>query len=418
MRIAISFLLAFCFSAQTLHGDPVDQESSTLSISASTQSDPVISKPFNAFTGRIVKNKVRIRLQPTLDAPILREINKGDLLVIVGETDDFYAIEAPADVKGYVFRTFVLDNVIEGNRVNVRLEPNLESPIIAQLNAGSKVDGQYSAVNSKWLEIAAPDTTRFFVAKEYLEKIGDSNLKAILDKKREAAYQLLDKTLAMSKTELLKPWNQININEMNDNLNRVMKDYANFPDVQAKAKELSTAIQESYFQKKIHDLEALAKNTDLINAQNKELSNRIMTQEQQMRELEQRRQANLPENVTSQPIVSSTSRDRMSVWVPLETQRYESWAAAHENQPISAFYDEQMQDAKTLQGIIQLYDRSVRNKPGDYILLNPINRTPLAYLYSTQINLQDYEGKEVTLKVSTRDNNHFAYPAYFVLSVE
>lgn len=47
----------------------------------------------------------------------------------------------------------MLDNTIEGNRVNVRLEPNLEAPIIAQLNAGDKIEGQISALNSKWYEI-------------------------------------------------------------------------------------------------------------------------------------------------------------------------------------------------------------------------------------------------------------------------
>src|SRR5271156_3313893 len=46
---------------------------------------------FLAFTGKVVKNKVRLRHQPNLDSPILKEMNQGDLLVIIGETEDFYA---------------------------------------------------------------------------------------------------------------------------------------------------------------------------------------------------------------------------------------------------------------------------------------------------------------------------------------
>lgn len=384
---------------------------------------PKPKKPFTAFTGKTLKNKVRIRLQPSLDASILREINKGDLFIVVDESDDFYAIEAPADIKGYVFRTYVLDNTIEGNRVNVRLEPNLEAPIIAQLNAGDKIEGQISALNSKWYEITPPDTTRFYIAKEYVEKIGDAGLKALLDKKHEEGLQLLNSTFAVSQAELRKPWNEINLEGINANLNKVIKDYPDFPEIQARAKELLTMIQESYFQKKIEYLETLAKNTETLNAQNKALSNQVNVQERRINELERTNSADFTAEATTPPPPAintdyGTPADRMNAWLPVENQVYENWAETHDNQPISAFYDEQLQNARELKGVLQLYDRSVKNKPGDYVLLNSTSRIPMAYLYSTQVNLYDFINKEVTVKVAPRDNNHFAYPAYFVLAVE
>jgi len=42
----------------------------------------------------------------------------------------------------------------------------------------------------------------------------------------------------------------------------------------------------------------------------------------------------------------------------------------------------------------------------------------VAYLYSTQVNLEDFVGKRVTLLVSPRPNNNFAFPAYYVFEVE
>lgn len=435
MRIGASYLLATFFVAQTfchpLYGDDDDQLSSPSTETTPTTPEPGTEpspqgilmpqpqKPFTAFTGRIVKNKVRIRLQPTLDASILREINKGDLFVVVGETDDFYAVKSPADIKGYVFRTYVLDNVVEGNRVNVRLEPSLEAPIIAQLNAGDKVGGQISAQNNKWLEIAAPDSTRFFIAKEYIEKIGDAGLKVVLDQKREEGTKLLNNTFAVSQNELRKPWNEINLDGINKNLNKIIKDYTDFPQLQTKAKELLSMIQDSYFQKKILYLESLAKNAEVLNAQNKALANKTAAQEQRINELEgNQTPRDASSSNTSTPTNETNSADRMNAWLPVENKIYESWAEIHENQPISAFYDEQMQKAVTLKGIVQLYDRAVRNKPGDFVLLNPATRIPVAYLYSTQVNLQNFAGKEVTIKASPRDNNNFAYPSYFVLSVE
>ncbi len=440
MRLAPSYLLVTFCVAQTLYGEPNNLETNTTPLienpapqiqetppppPAKPPKPPISSKPFAAFTGRTLKNKVRIRLQPSLDAPILREINKGDLFIVVGETDDFYALQAPSDVKGYVFRTYILDNVVEGNRVNVRLEPNLEAPIITQLNAGDKIEGQISALNSKWLEIAPPSSTRFFIAKEYVEKLGNAELKAKLDQKRASATALLNSTFTASQSELSKPWNEIHLDSITENLNKIIKDTNDFPDIQSKAKELLTMVQESYFQKKIVYLEALSKNTDLINAHNKELSSKLALQEQQINQLEQKNR-DLPGMTNSNTIVTSdnnqaqnsNSIDKMETWLPIENHLYESWAESHENQPIAAFYDNQLENATVLKGVIQAYDRAVRNKPGDFVLLNPITQIPDAYLYSTKVNLQDYIGKQVTVKAYTRDNNNFAYPAYFVLSIE
>lgn len=422
MHNKASYLLRICLSTQILYFPLFGGTNETPTETKESISNPEVpqtQKYFTAFTGRTLKNKVRIRLQPNLDAPILREINKGDLFIVVGETNDFYAIETPDDVKGYVFRTYVLDNVIEGNRVNVRLEPNIEAPIIAQLQSGEKINGQISALNSKWLEITPPDSTRFFIAKEYVENIGDSNVKATLMLKKEEGLKLLNNMQTLSQAEMSKPWNQINLDSIYENLNKMISDYSDFPEIQSKSKELLTMLQESYFQKKMDYLESLSKNADLIKAHNNELVNKVAAQEAQINELQQSNMEEAPSSSSSSTTTDSLNpADKMNFWIPVENQIYETWAETHENQPISAFYDEQFQKSSTLKGIIQHYNRSVRNKPGDYVLLNPTTRIPVAYLYSTQINLHDYANKPVTIRVAPRNNNNFAYPAYFVLSVE
>ncbi|MGD0665819.1 MAG: hypothetical protein ABSA17_08880, partial [Rhabdochlamydiaceae bacterium] len=69
-----------------------------------------------------------------------------------------------------------------------------------------------------------------------------------------------------------------------------------------------------------------------------------------------------------------------------------------------------------LTGIVEPYASMVKHKPGDYVLKD--KDLPKAYLYSTQVNLQEYVGKKVSILVVPRSNNNFAFPAYFVLSVE
>ena len=170
---------------------------------------PLIADP--PFTGKVVRNKVRLRLQPNLESKILQELNKGDLLIVTEASEDFYAVKPPMDVKGYVFRTFVLDNVVEGNRVNIRLEPDTEAIVIGQLNKGAQIQGTISSLNNKWLEIALPEDVRFYVSKEYVEKIGDGQLFGQLHKRKEEVQKLLDKAKKMAQEQIEKPFLQIQL---------------------------------------------------------------------------------------------------------------------------------------------------------------------------------------------------------------
>ncbi|MBA2727993.1 MAG: hypothetical protein H0U49_07460 [Parachlamydiaceae bacterium] len=60
----------------------------------------------------------------------------------------------------------------------------------------------------------------------------------------------------------------------------------------------------------------------------------------------------------------------------------------------------------------------MKNKPGDFLLLSSISNLPIAYLYSTAVNLQDKLGRIATVQVVKRPNNNFAFPAYYVIFVE
>lgn len=359
--------------------------------------------PFTAFTGKISKNKVRMRMQPNLDSPILRELNKDDMLVVVGESEDFYAVLPPRDIKAFIFRTFVLDNVVEGNRVNVRLEPDIDSPVIAQLNTGDKVEGSISPLNSKWMEIVPPESTRFFVSKEYIQKVGDPSLMATIAKRREEVNRLLNSTYQISQTELQKQFSEIDLEGVNATLNSIVKEYTDFPDQVARAKELLTISQESYYQKKIAYLENKAQEGPSIASADLVIST--------------------PDNLpvggsTSFNLSSKGAGAKMESWIPVEELQLNAWLGENPDRTKEDFYNAQKANGIVLRGVIEPYHRSVRNKPGDYLLVNQSNKLPIAYLYSTEVNLDTKLGQEVTVTAAARPNNNFAFPAYFVLSVE
>lgn len=399
------------------------------------------SVAFTPFTGKITRNKVRLRQQPNLDGKIIKELARNDLLVIVGEDNEYYLVQAPRGSKAYVFRTFVLDNTIEGNRVNVRLEPDTESPVIAQLNQGDKVDGVVSSLNSKWLEISPPSTTRFFVCKEYVENVGAASLIFTLEKRQEEVNSLLNSTNLISQSELQKPFEEIKLDLIVDNLNKIIKLYADFPDQVARAKEILTRIQDTYTQKKIAYLEAKTAHLE-NNSKQLELSTQLRNQQNQFDRLEktldntptyasiapERAEKKVNGSETNNPSISTPDwsqafypdgkTEKMISWIATEKELYESWLSIHEGASPSDYYSDEFQDSVALRGKIESYPVAVKNKPGDYILVSIGSNLPIAYLYSTFVDLQEMAGKEITMHVIPRSNNHFAFPAYFVLTAE
>lgn len=350
---------------------------------------PVVKKSaFSAFTGKIKGNHVRLRLQPDLEGRIVKELTKNDFVAVVDEEGDFWAIEAPEGTKAYVFRSFILDNVVEGNRVNVRLEPTLDAPIIGHLNSGDKIKGTVSALNNKWYEISPPANTKFFVAKDFIERIGGPELKAQMDKRKASVEQLLDAASLLSKAELLKPFEEIDFDRIKRSYQTIIQDYNDFPRFSEQAKEALAQIQDNYLEKRIAYLETkAASNTHQDEEAGQEGA---LTKDEQ--------------------------NDRMKMWEPIEEALFLTWAHLNEEKSLDEYYDEQRVVAIPLSGILEAYASPVKNKPGDYILKD--KDLPVAYVYSTKIDLQNYVGKKITVIGSPRPNNNFAFQAFYVHAIE
>lgn len=381
------------------------------------------SAPFKAFTGKITKNRVRIRTQPSLDSPILKEMNQGDMLIVIGETEDFFAVQPPAGIRAYVFRAYIIDDVVEANKVNVRLDPDLDSTVIAQLSQGDRVNGQISSLNSKWLEITPPASAKFYVAKDYVENLGEPSVMTTIEKRREEVSQLLNSTYLSSQNEMQKSFPEIDLEPIYNSYNRVINQYSDFPEQVNKAREMTTALQDNYLQKKIAYLEGKAKSAqDDWQTKNSQLNDQMKTQQQRLAQLEQQLQKAKDTRTNMFATQGSNERknlppgvnDKMASWAPQEIAMFQAWSEGDGSRTQQEFYEEQRSNAVELHGIIEPYTRVIKNKPGDYILVSQSSHLPIAYLYSTQVNLQDKVGQTVTIYGSTRPNNNFAFPAYYV----
>ncbi len=91
-------------------------------------------------------------------------------------------------------------------------------------------------------------------------------------------------------------------------------------------------------------------------------------------------------------------------------------AAARGEGTVEQFYENERENAAVLTGVIEPYSRPVKNRPGDYLLR--CDNLPLAILYSTRVDLEKFVGKKISIIAAPRPNNNFAFPAYYVLSLE
>lgn len=378
------------------------------------------ANPFKEFTGKVTGNRVRLRLEPSLDGHIAQEKNKNDLLVVVGEHGDFYAVEPPLNQAAYVFRSYILDQLVEADRVNVRLKPTTNSPIIGKLEKGMRVYGKPCTKNHKWLEIRPPANVRFYVAKDYIKQIGTKEYFAHMHQKKENAQKTLRQAFSLSLEEGKKAFSAMKPERAIQQFEHVIRDFTDFPALVEQAKVGLVEFKDLYTQKKIAYLE------DQVDQQNQahEIESAdpftkftTMLNDENLANPKKRKKLN-PKlwNETNDNFTGFTSLPNSRYWESVENSLYTSWVSFNEEKKMSDFYDEQLANAIELEGVIVHYDMAVQNKPGEFLLKK--DSMPVAYLYSTQVDLKKHLGKKIKAYASPRPNNHFAFPAYFILNIE
>ena len=188
-----------------------------------------------------------------------------------------------------------------------------------------------------------------------------------------------------------------------DQFDTIIKDYSDFPQYVQQAKEGLSLLQDNFLQKKIAYLEAKANISQ-------------MEKDELAKAVESAKSYELEKIQPSSDVSNKNIAQKVKFWEPIEQALFSTWTVFHPDKKMNDFYKEQEINALTLVGVVESYSQSIKNKPGDYIV--KIDDQSKAYIYSTKIDLDNFVGKKVKLKVSPRPNNSFAFPAYFVNNLE
>lgn len=385
----------------------------------------------SSFTGKISGNKVRLRSAPHLDGSVIGELNKDDYVKVIGEQAGFFVVAPPSGMKMYVYRTYVFDQIVDANNVNVRLNPSLEAPIVAQLHAGDKVEGcKPSSQNPKWLEIDPPSTTKLYVAKEYVEKIGGEDFLQEQIAASEKASALLLASYKEAESEMKKDFAEMKLAPLMERMDKAAHSWSAMPEHKKRAEELKSLLEETQSKRKLAHLEAKAQSaSEALEAKEKSALEEKLQYERRIKELEDALQNQKEQLIASleakaiEPaapvLVTQAARSDeapLSKWHMVEDALQTTWLSKNQSATSEDYQKKQQEQAIVLRGIVSPYKASTKKAPGDFVLL--VNGSPAAFLYSPFIDLSVVTGKEISLTAVARDNHHFAYPAYCITQVK
>jgi hypothetical protein len=323
--------------------------------------------------------------------------------------DDFYACMPPKGLKGYIFRTYVLDGVVEGSNVFVRLGPDRSAHAVTALNSGDPVKGTIATQNSKWLEIDLPADVRFYVAKDYVKQVGDPAFLEKFEARKADVQKALTEAENQLNSELQKPFPKIQLAPLAATLTKLANDNKDMPQLVAQAEALISRMQESYLAKSV----AYGDEAPVLEEPKKQPAAPAVLPEKNIpkKDSTENKQPVTPPPPPAKPLSTISWQDREEAFV-------QAAIADDQAASVETFYADEKKTANTMHGIIKPYNSFLSTRPGDFVLLNIKTNLPIAYLYSTKVDLAAAANKPVTLWVSNRPNNNFAFPAFFVHQVE
>lgn len=326
-------------------------------------------------------NRVRMRLKPSLDSQIIRELTFDEPLLIGQKIEGFYEVFPLTQEKAYIFRTYVLDNQIEGKKVNVRLKPDLKSPVIAQLTQGAPVKGVVSAASRKWLQIDMPSQVRFYVWAQYIDTISQEEFGTLAAQRFEApqGQESPQPTFASKKSTL----------------------------GQEEQEKITNKIAAAKVERSLRESSLSTSTTPLTQKSSQSYKSSTVSST-----------AATDHSLLAGSITGATTAATTGVtnWAEKESALEQAWLRERPEKTSQDYQQYLMLESVELKGRLLPYDASIANAPGDYLL--EISPTKKVFVYSDRINLCSFSEQQVELRLHPRDAGDFAWPAFVVLDIQ
>ncbi len=113
---------------------------------------------------RVAGTRVNLRAQAGLDAEVVGQVERGELLTSVSSHDEWVEVLPPPHVVFWVHGDFIEDGLVIGSRLNVRSGPGVNYAILATLERGDSITARDTF--AEWVSIAPPSDATLWIASD------------------------------------------------------------------------------------------------------------------------------------------------------------------------------------------------------------------------------------------------------------
>lgn len=155
------------------------------------------------FKGEVKGDDINIRTDATASADVITKAKQGTALEVTSESYDWYKVRLPSTTPVFIYKNLVAispekNASIGKNNVNIRLRPDLSSPIVGKAAKGEAIEIIEEV--GDWYKTGATQGCTGWIHKNYLTRIED---KAPEPKKDTALAESTKKVVTIE--GLLKP---------------------------------------------------------------------------------------------------------------------------------------------------------------------------------------------------------------------
>lgn len=130
---------------------------------AASATDPVkFPRP-----GTVTTDRVNIRAGRSLNYEIMKKLDSGDRVTVLGIEGGWYRIVPPDGVSLWVSRRYISGGKVSCGRLNVRANPTLRSTVLCQIRRGDDVE--VIEESGDWTAIKAPGNAGLWVSSELID---------------------------------------------------------------------------------------------------------------------------------------------------------------------------------------------------------------------------------------------------------
>lgn len=189
------------------------------------------------YTAEVIAHDVNVRAGSHLNYEIITPLNKGELVLVVGDRRDWKKIKMPEGTLCWISKKYVEDNVVVGNRVNIRSGSGLKFNVLCQLNRDHIVNVKKISGDGEWLGIEPPENAYAWIKRDFIKYKGRPEIYEAYIEKKQNCRRLFAQA-EHYKDECLKKKEDIPFDMIIYQYEEIIKKYPDFPEAKIAKKRI------------------------------------------------------------------------------------------------------------------------------------------------------------------------------------